>query len=346
MSDFGLLRSEQNTILIVDDSVENLQLLSALLKDDYRIKVAKNGRKAIELVNKNASIDLILMDVMMPEMDGYTACKHLKENELTASVPIIFLTSLTDAEDETKGFALGGADFISKPFNADVVKARIRTHLDLQDERRKADALLRYMLPQTVIQELKDTGSYKPEIHEHTSIMFCDLVDFTTISAKMKPTELVDELTEIFTEFDEIVTSNGSLRIKTLGDGYMAAAGLGSLVEDRHAEKLVNAGLEIIRYLDKRNQHNAFKWECRIGIHSGPIISGVVGRSRCQFDVMGDNVNIASRVESNGRPMQVTITEATATLLENANFKLESLGRVDLKGKGEMRLIRVLGTES
>lgn len=341
MSDFGLLRQERKTLLIVDDSVENLQILTALLKDVYRIKVAKNGLKATELVAKDASIDLVLMDVMMPVMDGYTACKILKENELTESVPIIFLTSLTDAADETKGFALGGADFISKPFNADVVKARIKTHLDLQDERKKADALLRYMLPNTVIQELKSTGRYKPVIHQHTSIMFCDLVDFTTKSANMIPTELVDELTDIFTAFDEIVVENGSLRIKTLGDGYMAAAGIGSLIDNKHAEKLVNAGLAMIEFLERRNQTHNQKWECRIGIHSGPIISGVVGKSRCQFDVMGDNVNIASRVESNGQPMHVTITEATAAMLHSSDYKLESLGQVDLKGKGEMRLINV-----
>lgn len=341
MNSFGLSLSDKKTILIVDDSVENLQLLTALLKDDYKIKVAKNGLKAIEIVTRDASIDLVLMDVMMPEMDGYTACQRLKENELTQQVPIIFLTSLSDAADETKGFAIGGADFISKPFNAQVVRARIKTHLDLQEERRKADALLRYLLPNTVIQELKTTGSYTPVIHQHTSIMFCDLVDFTTIASRLEPTELVNELTELFTEFDEIVTGNGGLRIKTLGDGYMAAAGLGAKSDNGHAAKLVTAAFEIIAYLNKRNQENELKWECRIGIHSGPIISGVVGKSRCQFDIMGDNVNIASRVESQGEPMKVTITAATSSLLSQEHFKLQTLGKTDLKGKGEMELLQV-----
>lgn len=341
MSNFGLALSDRKTILIVDDSVENLQLLTALLKDDYRIKVAKNGQKAVDIVTRDASIDLVLMDVMMPEMDGYTACKILKENELTEPVPIIFLTSLNDASDETKGFAIGGADFISKPFNAQVVRARIKTHLDLQEERRKADALLRYLLPNTVIQELKSTGSYTPVIHHNTSIMFCDLVDFTTTASRLDPIHLVNELTELFTEFDEIVTTNGGLRIKTLGDGYMAAAGLGSKTDDTHAEKLVTAAMEMIDYLNRRNQENDLKWECRIGIHSGPIISGVVGKSRCQFDIMGDNVNIASRVESSGRPMRVTITEDTASLLSPDLFHLQSLGKADLKGKGETPLVDV-----
>lgn len=345
MYNFGLNYSDKSTILIVDDSVENLQLLTGLLKDDYRIKVAKTGAKAVEIVTRDASIDLVLMDVVMPEMDGYTACQLLKQNDLTSQVPIIFLTSLNNADDETKGFEVGGADFISKPFNARVVRARIRTHLDLVDERKKAETLLRYLLPSSVIHELKNTGSYTPVIHQNTSVLFCDIVDFTTIASNLDPTILVNELTELFTEFDEIVTSYSGIRIKTLGDGYMAATGIGHRIDMNHASNLVRAGLEMIQYLRNRNEQNDLKWECRIGIHSGPVISGVVGKTRCQFDIMGDNVNIASRVESKGIPMGVTITEHTASLLTNSSFMLRPLGVTDLKGKGEMSLIQVTSFE-
>ena len=342
ITNFGIAAADKQTILVVDDSVENLQLLAGLLKDDYRIKVAKNGLKALELVRCDPSIDLILMDVMMPEMDGYTACAAIKSDELTASVPIIFLTSLNEVADETRGFDIGGADFISKPFNAQVVKARIRTHLDLQTERRKADTLLRYLLPNTVIQELKSTGTYVPVIHQHASIMFCDLVDFTTKAAIMEPVVLVNELSELFAEFDEIVTRLQGLRIKTLGDGYMAAAGIGVRACSDHALNLVNAGLDIIDFIAKRNTYSPYRWECRIGIHSGPVISGVVGKSRCQFDIMGDNVNIASRVESNSSSMRVTVTETTASLLSSPELLLKPMGTFDLKGKGNMNLIEVL----
>lgn len=341
MSNFGLRQRDKHTILVVDDSVENLQLLTALLRDDYRIKVAKSGKKAVELVEKDPSIDLVLMDVMMPEMDGYTACQILKSDDVTAQVPVIFLTSLNEASDETKGFEFGGADFISKPFNAQVVKARIKTHLELQEEREKSDRLLRYLLPNTVIQELKTSGHYTPVIHENTSIMFCDLVDFTSKAANLEPTVLVNELTEIFAEFDEIITGLECLRIKTLGDGYMAAAGLKKKSTPDHAERLVAAGLDMIDHLHKRNENHPLKWECRIGIHSGPVISGVVGKARCQFDIMGDNVNIASRVENQGSPMSVTVTEATTQLLPSNAYGFESLGEAELKGKGIMNLIKV-----
>ncbi|MBL4585754.1 MAG: response regulator, partial [Flavobacteriales bacterium] len=235
MNDFGLQDGDRRTVLVVDDSVQNLQLLTALLKDIYRIKVAKNGAKAVEITANDPTIDLILMDVIMPEMNGYEACQHIKENDSTAHIPVIFLTALTDVSDETKGFEVGGADFISKPFNAEVVKARIKTHIELQHERKKSDLLLAYLLPDAVIQELKTTGSYAPVIHQNTSIMFCDLVDFTTIASKLEPTELVSELTDLFTQFDKIVTNNNGFRVKTLGDGYMTTTGISNSKDEDHA---------------------------------------------------------------------------------------------------------------
>jgi class 3 adenylate cyclase len=120
----------------------------------------------------------------------------------------------------------------------------------------------------------------------------------------------------------------------------MAAAGLKKRSNSDHAERLVAAGLEMIDHLKARNEKSPIRWECRIGIHSGPVISGVVGTARCQFDIMGDNVNIASRVENQGSPMTVTITEATAKLLPESQYQLSTLGEAELKGKGTMLLIK------
>jgi len=133
---------------------------------------------------------------------------------------------------------------------------------------------------------------------------------------------------------------NDVTRIKTIGDAYMAVAGIGSDNND-HAANLVNFGLEMINYLQEKNKNSSIEWKCRIGIHSGEIISGVVGKSRFQFDVMGDNVNIAARVESNSRAMSVAITEETKALLLPEQFQFETLGSVHLKGKGERNLFFV-----
>ena len=329
MNNFFYQSDHLDTILVVDDSVENLQVLSALLRDKYKVKVAKNGAKALEIIESDASIDLILLDIMMPDVDGYEVCKQIKSNPSTVKIPVIFLTALNDSLDETKGFKAGGADFITKPFNADVVMARIRTHLDLQIERRRADDLLRVLLPENVIEALIEKGTYAPETHANTSVLFCDLVGFTTISSHLTPHELIQELTEIFTAYDDLAIVHNVTRIKTIGIGSKTNA---------HATDLVSFGLAMVSYLEAKNSKSSLEWKCRIGIHSGEIISGVVGKSRFQFDIMGDNVNIAARVESNGRPMSVAITEETKSLLHPEKFQFESLGSVYLKGKGERDL--------
>ena len=323
-------------ILAVDDSVENLQVLSALLKDHYRVKIAKNGEKALEIAQQEQQPDLILLDIVMPEMDGFTACEKLKSNPLTQKIPVIFLTALNEVADETRGFKVGGADFIIKPFNPDIVMARISTHIALQAERRKSESLLRILLPDKVISDLMLKGKHTPEIHQNVSILFCDFVGFTTITATLTPEFLIEELSEIFSEFDEICARNNGMRIKTIGDAYMATTGIGSDSTD-HAKEMVTIAHDFIEYLEKRNEVSKQAWTCRIGIHSGEVIAGIVGKSRFIYDILGDSVNIAARVESNGTPMKVTVTHATKSLVDSG-FHYESKGNVMLKGKGEMEL--------
>lgn len=324
------------TLLVVDDSVENLQILSALLKDLYKIKIAKSGEKALEMAQQIPQPDLILLDVMMPGMDGFEVCSILKANPSTHSIPVIFLTALNEVADETKGFQVGGADFIIKPFNPDIVKARIKTHLELQSERRKSESLLKILLPEKVIDSLITNGEYPPEKRSNVSILFCDFVGFTSITATLTPETLFHELTEIFTAFDEICDQKGVTRIKTIGDAYMAASGILE-EDDQHANRLVDVGLSFIEFLQKRNEQQALHWQCRIGIHSGSVIAGIVGKSRFIYDILGDDVNIAARVESAGKAMRVAITNATKDLL-SSQFRIEPLGNVMLKGKGEMQL--------
>lgn len=330
---------EKPLLLIIDDSSENLQVLNALLKDDYRLKLAKTGAKGLEIAQLTPQPDLILLDVMMPEMDGFEVCEQLKSNHATTSIPVIFLTALNEVADETTGFRKGGSDFITKPFNPDVVKARIRTHLDLQLERKKSQELLRVLLPETVIEDLITKGNHTPEIKENVSILFCDFVGFTAISALLAPQELIHELSDIFGEFDEICKKHGSTRIKTIGDAYMAVSGINE-TDTNHAEKLVNTAIAFIDFIKSRNGNNVNKWQCRIGIHSGKVIAGIIGKTRFVYDVVGDDVNIASRVESAARAMTVTITPNTRALLSEA-FTIRSTGLTQLKGKGEIELFEV-----
>ena len=326
-------------VLIVDDAVENLQVLSGLLKDKYRVKIAKNGEKALELANATEKPNLILLDVVMPGMSGFEVCAQLKSDESSKNIPVIFITALNEATDETKGFSVGGADFIAKPFHPDVVLARIQTHIELQAAKQKSDTLLKVLLPENVVNDLINTGKHIPEIHNNVSVLFFDFVGFTNMTTQMNPQVLIEELSGIFTDFDEICSKHHATRIKTIGDAYMATTGLGT--DDKsHAVNLVNTGIDFINYLNHRNQTAEYKWQCRIGIHSGSVIAGIIGKNRFAYDILGDDVNIAAKVESAGVPMKVTITEATKQLC-GEQFISESIGKVMLKRRGEMELFVV-----
>jgi response regulator RpfG family c-di-GMP phosphodiesterase len=134
--------SEKQKVLIVDDAPEVIQILVETLKDEYKIIAANNGEKALALAAVDPAPDIILLDVMMPGMDGYEVCTKLKSNKKTAEIPVIFVTSMDDVEDETWGFAVGAADYITKPVRPPIVRARVKTHLDLRNARQKLQDLL------------------------------------------------------------------------------------------------------------------------------------------------------------------------------------------------------------
>jgi putative two-component system response regulator len=123
---------QKQTILVVDDTPDNITLITSLLRDLYRVKIATNGKKALQIAFSSEPPDLILLDIMMPEMDGYEVCRHLKGDSQTAEIPVIFLTAKAEIEDELKGFELGAVDYITKPISPPVVLARVRTHLKLK----------------------------------------------------------------------------------------------------------------------------------------------------------------------------------------------------------------------
>lgn len=128
--------TSKQTVLVVDDTPENIALLGEVLKPHYKIKAALNGAKALKIAFSDTPPDIILLDIMMPEMDGYDVCRALKSNPLTVNIPVIFITSKVEVEDERKGFEVGGADYITKPISAPIVEARVRTHLSLYDQSR------------------------------------------------------------------------------------------------------------------------------------------------------------------------------------------------------------------
>lgn len=219
-------------------------------------------------------------------------------------------------------------------------KIASRTAL-LEKEQSRVTELLHNMLPQAIAKELADTGKVLPRQHDSVSVLFTDFSHFTQATATMPAERMVEELNTIFETFDAICDECGIERIKTIGDSYMAVGGAPLRCDD-HAQRCVRAGIRMIEYLARRNIDAAFKWGLRVGVHSGPVVSGMVGKRKYAFDVWGDTVNLASRMESSGEVGRVNVSAYTYDLVKSA-YRCEYRGKVSAKGKGEMDMYFVLG---
>jgi adenylate cyclase len=337
-----MLSTNRKLVLVVDDTPTNVSVVSGVLKDLYRTKVATNGEKALAIAMGPERPDLILLDVMMPGMDGYEVCRRLKTDPRTADVPVIFLTAKTDSGDEEKGFEVGAVDYIHKPFSPPLVLARVKTQLDLQDAlseaqdaRAQADQLLHALLPKKAADEIRSFGTVIPRRYENVAVLFCDVTNFTAYCDQHEPEDVISRLDALFVIFERVTAKHGLEKIKTIGDGFMAAAGLLHEVEDPIGAA-VRCGLEMASTLIDAH----LGWEVRVGVHAGPVVAGVVGQERYQFDIWGDTVNIAARMVGMSAPGSVATTEEIWEKLQTA-FHGEPLGKLEVKGKGTIAIFGV-----
>lgn len=337
------MNQEENPsrVLIVDDLEDNLKVLSETLQEHgYYPLQAKSGERALQIAEK-AKPDLILLDVMMPGMDGFETIQALKAAPATADIPVIFISALGQIEDKVKGFQSGAVDYVSKPFQKEEVLARVGTHLKLRRAQRaieaeveRSDKLLHNILPRSVALALKNDGCSPPQLFPDVTVLFSDLVGFTERAVRLAPRVLIDELNALFTGFDAVMNSHGCERIKTIGDAYLAVCGMPDRHDD-HAFRMARAALGMREYLADRNSKSELKWEMRIGLASGPVVAGIVGTNKYIYDVFGDTVNTASRMEGLSEPMRITLSETTLALVKDA-FVCGRRDPVEVKGKGMM----------
>ncbi len=206
----------------------------------------------------------------------------------------------------------------------------------IEKEKEKSEELLLNILPRKVVDDLKTKGFTVPEGFDNVTVYFSDIVGFTDMSAKLDPKILIDELNDIFTAFDDIMVANQCERLKTIGDAYLAVCGM-PVPNEKHAHNILNASIQIIHYLENRNKTSQYKWKIRIGVHSGRVVGGIVGVRKYIYDVFGDTINTASRMESNSEPMKINVSESTYKLTFK-DFEFIDRGTRDVKGKGPMRM--------
>ena len=211
-----------------------------------------------------------------------------------------------------------------------------RNTRELQKEKDRVERLLLNVMPRSVYEEMKDYGTVTPQRYENATVMLLDFVDFTEMSVSREPGELITELNDIFYAFDRIVEMFGCERIKTMGDAYMAVAGLPEPSPD-HAADMARVALRIRRYIDRRNAAHTRTWNCRIGIATGPVIGSIVGIQKYVYDIFGPGVNLAARMENLSESMRITMSAETYDLIKE-EFIFEKRGDYDIKEFGSMDL--------
>ncbi len=344
-------------VLVVDDTPDNLTLISGLLKEHYKVTVASTGEKALKIAASANPPDLILLDIMMPDMDGYTVCDFLKSNIATRDIPVIFLTAKTEVKDEKRGLELGAADYITKPISPPILLARLKTHLTLKaaaDFLRNKNGYLENEVNRRVeeLDRIQDVFGkvVDPRIRDFLlldssrsmadvtqgAVMFCDIRDFTAYAESRDPRQVIEFLNRFFSEAATCVEREGGFVNKYLGDAFMAVFGTPFPLEDFRASA-IRAALGVRKWVKHLNQENPDEPPFRIGmgIHAGPMIAGIVGSpKRMEFTTIGDTVNTASRMERLSKEYGVEILVSDALLAGTQGaFAARPLDSVAIRGK-------------
>ena len=335
-------------ILVVDDNVSNLDLLSRrLARDGHVVEGCESGEAALHLL-ESGRFDLILLDLIMPGVNGIDVLRHVRSNEATRLVPVIMISAMEEVDGAVRCIEAGADDFLSKPLDPILLRARINAALErkllrdretaiaarLRTEQERSESLLRNVLPASIVERLRAGETTIADHYADVSILFCDLVGFTALAGRLTPGKTLDFLNGIFSAFDKLATQNGLEKIKTIGDAYMVAGGLPEVRTD-HAAAVADMAMRMPAIVRDVSHALGEPLDVRLGMHTGPVVAGIIGTHKFVYDVWGDTVNIASRMEHHGEPGRVHITEATKAALGD-RYTYDALPPMDIKGKGLM----------
>lgn len=337
-------------LLVVDDIEANRDVLKRRLeRQGYAVDTAEDGCVATEMIEADPSrYDLILLDIMMPCRNGYEVLEHLKSDDSCRHIPVIMISAVNEIESIVRCIKGGAEDYLSKPFDPTLLKARIGATLErkrlrdqekaylqqIEAEKQRSDRLLLNVLPRAIADRLKAQEAIIADSFTEASVLFADIVDFTRLTYHASPQDLIRVLNEIFTKFDELSEQFALEKIKTIGDSYMVVGGIPTPSPD-HLERMADMALAMQEAAHRYHGLQANGFSIRIGMHVGPVIAGVIGTKKFIYDLWGETVNIASRMESHGIAGKVQVSRDVRERLKD-RFVFEERGTINLKGIGEM----------
>lgn len=343
-------------ILVIDDSRMNRRQLQVLLEQrGHQVILAESGEQGLHALISQP-VDVILLDLVMPGMDGFELLRRLKTSPALAMIPTIMISAQDELTGIVKAIEMGAADYLPRPFDPVLLSARINASLaskrlrdmeqahlrqvqefvlQIQQEQEKSEMLLRSILPLPIVDRLKSNPQIIADTHDDVSVLFADLVNFTEMAAKVSAADVVALLDDVFSVFDLRASQLGVEKIKTIGDAYLAAAGL-PIARADHAEVMAELALSMRASIDELSKSRGLPLQIRVGMHVGPVVAGVIGRRKQTYDLWGDTVNTASRLESHGIPGEIQVSEAVYQRL-SGRYRLEPRGDIQLKGRGLFR---------
>ncbi len=335
-------------VLVVDDNASTLDLLSRRLRrDGHEVTSCDNGEGALELLGTTA-FDLVLLDLLMPGVSGIEVLRRIKGSAETAALPVIIVSALDEIESAVHCIESGADDYLTKPINPVLLRARMTASLErkflrdrdqattqkLRTEQERSEGLLLNVLPRSVVERFRNGESVIADSFGSATILFSDIVDFTHTTATLPPDVVLELLNGIFSRFDRLTAEHGLEKIKTIGDAYMAAGGLPEGCRD-HAVRAAAMALRMPAAIAEASRAMGQDLRIRIGLHTGPVAAGIIGKDKFIYDVWGDTVNVASRMEALGEAGRVHVTGETLAALDG-RFGAEARAPIQVKGRGTM----------
>jgi class 3 adenylate cyclase len=285
----------------------------------------------------------------MPEMNGFELLKIIKDDNALHHIPVIMLSGMDDLEATAECINIGADDFLFKPISTVLLNARIKNALEkkffhdkelkyqeqIKIEQEKSDKLLLNILPRSIAERLKNGESLIADDFEDSTVLFADLAGFTKLSSTISATDVVMQLNSIFSLFDGLIVKYSLEKIKTIGDCYMLAGGVPKPISN-HAESVVKMALDMLETIEQINTKTDQSLKIRIGINSGPVSAGVIGKEKFIYDLWGDTVNVASRMETFGANDKIHVSHNIFLQLKDL-YSFDKREQMDIPGKGKMQ---------